>query len=52
MDTATGIGEVTENGGFTVTERYNVAGQRIAAPAKGVTIERAADGKVRKTVSK
>ncbi len=51
-DTATGIGEVTENGGFTVVERYNVAGQRIAAPATGITVERAADGKVRKTVRK
>lgn len=51
-DTPTGIGEVTENGGFTAVERYNVAGQRIAAPAKGVTIERAADGKVRKTICK
>lgn len=32
------------------TTRYNLGGQRITVPSKGIVIERTADGKVRKTI--
>ncbi len=50
--TLTAVGTPSSDNGFTATDRFNLAGQRVGASSKGFTIERSADGKVRKAIRK
>lgn len=48
----TGISIVNNDGAQTEVSRYNVNGQQVSAPVKGINLVKMADGKTRKVVVK